>query len=75
MEVRHQYCLNVDIISLVLTWELEIVEDVEIIKRVMNSLFDETFCVEWIQSLNESCPRVGFDVSEGIEDLEEAKES
>lgn len=72
MEATHQGCLNTDIASMLFAWGMELNEEVEIVKWVVRSLFEEELLgkleslVEWVVLGK------GYDVSKGIEDMDEA---
>lgn len=74
MEATHQGRLNTDIASMIFAWGMELNEEVVIIKWVMSSLFDEELLGKMESLVEWAVPGQGYDVSEGIEDMDEATE-
>lgn len=71
MENSSRWKVNLDIISMVIAWGLEIGDDIETVKWAATSLFDDDF-IEGLDSILEwVVPGVGFDYSEGFEEAKD----
>lgn len=74
MENVPRWKVNLDIISMVIAYGLEIGENIDTVKWAKTSIFDEAM-LEVLNSILEwTVPGVGFDYSEGFVDAKDANE-
>lgn len=66
-ELKHGYCTNMDIYSLIMAWGLDLGEPVEMVKGVMEALVHKDFLEGMDSILEWAIPREGMDICEGIE--------
>lgn len=64
LDARHRYCLNMDVVTMVMAWGLELGDSTKNAAWVVRTILDD----EWLVGLNSILewviPGAGFDVSE-----------